>query len=216
MQCSFCLVTVVVVAQRQENLVSLILSPQTCRFMRLSDLRDFRNGEAPILQIFLSHTFHQFQRHQGRSATTVFVVHNNSAFSDLPVPSSDHTIAHNVGFIQVAQWAVDLCWRLFLSVQKSDNRTNLAVGVRQYQCSHFLLPLCNNYCRHKTETTLQYHERLEWKVGEFSKGKYLRIFTGCEKQIQDEFDPTESPGHTIPLRPRKLRSIPQGIRHPTR
>ena len=33
---------------------------------------------------------------------------------------------------------------------------NLTVGGRQYQCSHFLPLLSNNYCRHKTETTLHY------------------------------------------------------------
>ena len=40
------------------------------------------------------------------------------------------------------------CWRMLLSVQKPDNRMNLAVGVRQYQC--------NTYCRHKTGTALHY------------------------------------------------------------
>ena len=39
---------------------------------------------------------------------------------------------------------------------RSDNCTNLAGGGRQYQCSHFLLVLCNDYCRHKTETALHY------------------------------------------------------------
>ena len=38
---------------------------------------------------------------------------------------------------------------LLLSVQTSDNRVNLAVD-RQHHCSHFLLALCNNYCRQKT------------------------------------------------------------------
>ena len=76
------------------------------------------------------------------------------AFSDFPAPSSDHTVHHNILSMQVAQLAVDLCWNLLLSVQKSDNRTNLAVGGWQYQCSHFLLALCSNYCSHKTETTL--------------------------------------------------------------
>ena len=33
---------------------------------------------------------------------------------------------------------------------------NLAVRGRQYQCSHFLLVLCNSNCRHKTETALHY------------------------------------------------------------
>ena len=37
---------------------------------------------------------------------------------------------------------------------------NLAVGRRQYQCSHFLLALCNNYCHHKTETALHYSQIL--------------------------------------------------------
>ena len=42
-----------------------------------------------------------------------------------------------------------ISWRLLTRVQKYDNRTNLAVGGRQYQCSHILLALCNNYCRHR-------------------------------------------------------------------
>ena len=49
------------------------------------------------------------------------------------------------GTIHVAQLAVDFCLRLLLSVQKSDNCTNLAVGGRR-----------NNYCRHKTETALHH------------------------------------------------------------
>ena len=103
------------------------------------------------------HTFHQFWRHQGWSATTVFPVHIGLAFSELPSPSSDHTVTHNVGSIHVAQLTVDLCWKLLLSLQKSDNCKNLAVGRRQYQCSHFILALCNNYCRHyKIETAMHY------------------------------------------------------------
>ena len=47
-------------------------------------------------------------------------------------------------------------WRLFLSVQKSDNCTNLTAGRRQYQLIQFLLVVCNNYCHHKTETALHY------------------------------------------------------------
>ena len=86
----------------------------------------------------------------------VFFVHIGLAFSELPAPSSDHTVTHNVGLIHVAQLAVELCWRLLLSVQKSDNYTNLAVGRRQYQCCQFFLVLYNNYCCHKTETALHY------------------------------------------------------------
>ena len=56
---------------------------------------------------------------------------------------------------KLCHW-VDLYWRLLLSMQKSDNCTNLAVGRGQYQCSHFVLMLCNNYCHHKTETSLHY------------------------------------------------------------
>ena len=80
----------------------------------------------------------------------VFFLHIGSAFSELPIPLSDHIVAHNFGSMHVAQLAVDFCWRLLLSMQKSDNCTNLAVGRRQYQCGHFLLALCNNYCSHKT------------------------------------------------------------------
>ena len=36
------------------------------------------------------HTFYQFWHHQGRSVTTVFVVHIRSAFSEFPAPASDH------------------------------------------------------------------------------------------------------------------------------
>ena len=84
------------------------------------------------------------------SPGSVFVVHIGSAFGELPTPSSDHTVAHNVRSMHVAQLEVDLCWRLLLSVQKSDNCTNLSVGGRQYRCSHFLLAQLNNYCCHKT------------------------------------------------------------------
>ena len=35
-------------------------------------------------------------------------------------------------------------------------RMNLAVCGRQYQCSHFLLVRCINYCQHKTETALHF------------------------------------------------------------
>ena len=41
---------------------------------------------------------------------------------------------------------------------------NHAVGGRQYQCSHFLILLCNNYCRHKTETALHYSHNLPFLV----------------------------------------------------
>ena len=84
------------------------------------------------------------------------VGHVGLAFSELPAPSSDHTLAHNVRSIHMAQLVMDLCWRLILSMQKSDNCTNLAVGGRLYQCSHFLLVLCNNYCHHKTKTALHF------------------------------------------------------------
>ena len=54
--------------------------------------REFRNCEATVMQNCLPHTFHQFWRHQGRSGTTVFVVHIVSTFSELlSAPSSDHT-----------------------------------------------------------------------------------------------------------------------------
>ena len=112
--------------------------------------------EASVLKNCLPHTLHQFSRHQRRSPTMVYVVHFTTAFSELPAPSSDHTVAHNVVSMHVAQLAVNLSWRLLLSVQKSDNCTNIAAGGRQYQFSHFLLALCNNYCRHKTETALHY------------------------------------------------------------
>ena len=54
-----------------------------------------------------------------------------------PLPTSDHTVAHKVGSIYVAQLAVDLCWRLPLSVQISDNCTNLTVDGRYYQCHNY-------------------------------------------------------------------------------
>ena len=56
----------------------------------------------PILQNCLPYTFRQFWHHQGRLASTVFIMHIGSAFSELPAPSSDHTVAH-VGSIHVAQ-----------------------------------------------------------------------------------------------------------------
>ena len=85
---------------------------RTVRFVQLSD---FRNCDAPVLQNCLLHIFHEFWLHQGRSTTTVFIVYSSSAFSELPSPSSDHTVAHNVGSIHMAQLVVDLYWRLLLS-----------------------------------------------------------------------------------------------------
>ena len=82
--------------------------------------REFRNCEAPVLQNYMPHTFHQFWSYQGRSATPGFVVHIGSAFTEFPTSSSDHTVAYNVGSIHVAQLVVELCWRLLLSVQKCD------------------------------------------------------------------------------------------------
>ena len=114
--------------------------------------KEFKNCEVTVLQYFFPHTFHQFWHHQGWSVTTVFVVHIGSAFSQLPAPSSDHTVTHMSG---PYMWH-NLCWRFLLSMQKSDNCTNLTVGRRQYQCSDFLLVLCNNYCHHKTEIALHY------------------------------------------------------------
>ena len=97
--------------------------------------REFRNCEALVPQNCMLHTFHQFWHHQGWMATMVFIVHFGLAFIELPTPSYDHTVTHNVGFIHMAQLAVDLCWRLLMSVQKSDNCMSLTVGGRQYQCS---------------------------------------------------------------------------------
>ena len=89
--------------------------------------KEFQNCEVQVLQNCLFHTFLQFWQHKRQAATTIFVVHIGSAFSELTAPLSDHTVAH-VGSIHVAQLAVDLFWRLLLSVQKSDNCKNLAVG----------------------------------------------------------------------------------------
>ena len=50
---------------------------------------------------------------------------------------------HWFGLQWIAHTIVWPCW-------------NFAFGGRQYQCSNFLLTLCNNYCRHKTETALHY------------------------------------------------------------
>ena len=65
----------------------------------------------------------------------VFVMHIGWAFSELLVALSDHTVTQNVRSIHVAQLVVDLCWKLLLSMQKSDNCLNLTVGRKQYQCS---------------------------------------------------------------------------------
>ena len=68
----------------------------------------------PILYKFSENqaTWH----HQRLSATIVFIMHVGSVFSELPAPLSNHTVRS----IHMAQLVVDLCWRLFLSVQKSD------------------------------------------------------------------------------------------------
>ena len=108
----------------------------------------WRSGSAKLLAAH----FPSILASPGRLTTMVFVVHIGSVFSEFPAPSSDY----NVRSIHVAQLVVNLCWRLILNVQKSDNCKNLAVGGRQYQCSIFLVALCNNYRRHKTETALYY------------------------------------------------------------
>ena len=88
-----------------------------------------------VLQNCLLHTFHQFWHHQGLSATTAFVVHNGSAFSELPAPSSDRT--------EITQLAGD----------------NISAAIFSYCCA-----IGPNYCRHKTETALHYSHNLPFLV----------------------------------------------------
>ena len=62
--------------------------------------------------------------------------------------------------------------------QKSDGYKNFAIGVRQYQCRHFLLALCNNYCRHKTETAL-HCSHIFYKFAFFSEIIYFALKHTC-------------------------------------
>ena len=115
----------------------LILSPVKCEIRAVIRLLQAQNESSEIVKgrFCLAQSFHEFWRHQGLSYITIFGVHISSAFSEFPAPLSDHTDAHNVGFIHVTQLAVD--WKLLLSVQKSDNGTILAVGGKWYQYRHF-------------------------------------------------------------------------------
>ena len=154
MQCSFSLVMVVVIAQHEDKMTALILSPTNCKIRVvisfLGELtREFRNCEVPVLQNCLLHTF---QYHQGWSATMVFMLVRpsvNFPHDRLIILLGPYTW-HNWQWISAEDcfWA---CRNL-----TSDNQINLTVGGRQYQCSHFLLVLCNNYYCHKTETALNY------------------------------------------------------------
>ena len=90
-------------------------------------IRQFRSYEALVLQNYLPQTFHQFWQHQEWLTTMVFFVHIGPAISEWLAPSSDHTVAHDVGSVHMAQLAVDLCLILLLSMQKSDNCRTLTV-----------------------------------------------------------------------------------------
>ena len=92
--------------------------------------RDLRNCEAPIQQKLLAAHFPSILA----SPETVshYALRRAHGFDlqwiSRTIVLTILSVVHNVGSIHVAQLAVNLCLRLLLSIQKSDNLTKLAVG----------------------------------------------------------------------------------------
>ena len=145
--------------------------------------REFRNCEAPILKTACQHTFNQFWRHQGRSATTVSsctLVRPSVNF--LHHPSSDHTGISQLAADSITAVIFFQCCAITTAVTRlklhciiPTYSLSTATHVHSRPTSHTI----SGYCEVHPESKYRWPiEKTQASISEKYLLHYLQRFTG--------------------------------------